>query len=376
MTLYDLTSPGTVVSAPPKPMRDVPMTELMRLTYEKHASDLHLKVGTLPVIRINGELKPQSAYERIGAEDMERLYREVTSEGQRARFEQNLELDLSYGLAGVGRFRINIARQRGTLAIAMRLLSSEIPSIESLGLPEVCKELVIKPRGLILVTGPTGSGKSTTLAAMINYLNQREARRIITIEDPIEYLFRDQMSFITQREVGGDTPTFASALKHALRQDPDVILVGEMRDLETISAAITASETGHLVLSTLHTAGAALTMDRIIDVFPPFQQQQVRVQLASIIEGVLSQTLLPIVGGGGRVPAVEVMTASPAIRSLIRDGKSHQIPGVIETSQKLGMQTLDQALLALYRAGQVELEEIMAKAVNPDYLQGRLRGTS
>ncbi len=364
----------TALAHKPTPLKDVPIDELLRLTGDKAASDIHLKVGSPPVLRIHGELTPQTAYEAATVEVMERFLAELTTADQRRRFEENLELDLSYGLTGVGRFRINVARQRSTLTIVMRRLSSTIPSIEQLGLPEICKDLVVKPRGLILVTGPTGSGKSTTLAAMINHLNGLEARRMITIEDPIEYLFRDKKSFITQREVGGDTPSFASALKHALRQDPDVILVGEMRDLETVGAAITAAETGHLVLSTLHTAGAALTVDRIIDVFPPFQQQQVRVQLANILEGVLSQALLPTVEGNGRVAAVEVMTASPAIRSMVRDGKSHQIPGVIETSQRLGMQTLDQALLELYQTKRVSLEEVMAKAANPDYLRSRLRG--
>lgn len=355
-----------------KPMAEVHIEELMRLTGEQGASDLHLKVGSRPVLRIYGELCPQTQYGAVSAEDMERFFAEVTNEEQRRRFLEDLELDISYGLSGVGRFRINVALQRGTITIVMRRLSFTIPSIEELGLPQVCKELVLKPRGLILVTGPTGSGKSTTLAAMINYLNEREARRIITIEDPIEYLLRDRRCFITQREVGGDTMSFASALKRALRQDPDVILVGEMRDLETISAAITAAETGHLVLSTLHTAGAALTMDRIIDVFPPHQQQQVRVQLAGILEGVLSQTLLPTMDGSGRVPAVEVMIATPAVRSLIRDAKTHQLPGVIETGQKYGMQTLDQALQALYQQGKVSLEEVMSKAQNPEYLRSRL----
>jgi len=356
----------------PTPISEVHIDELLRLTGAKGASDIHLKAGAPPVLRINGELVPETAYGRLAPSDMERLLKQVTTEEQRKRFEKDLELDLSYGLAGVARFRVNVARQRGTITIVMRRLSFDIPELDELGLPSVCRELVLKPRGLILVTGPTGSGKSTTLAAMINYLNQREARRIITIEDPIEYLFRDQRSFITQRELGTDTSTFASALKHALRQDPDVILVGEMRDLETIAAAITAAETGHLVLSTLHTAGAALTVDRIVDVFPPFQQQQVRVQLANIIEGVLSQTLLPRIDGQGRVPAVEVMTASPAVRSLIRDGKSHQLPGVIETSQQLGMQTLDQALLDLVKQRQVSIEEALARAHNPDYLRSRL----
>jgi len=348
--------------------------DLMRLTARLEASDIHLKVGSLPILRVNGELIPQTSYEPLTTKDMERLYAQVARVDQRERFDQAMELDLAYGLSGVGRFRINVAKQRGTITMVMRRLSSDIPSIEALGLPEVCKELVMKPRGLVLLTGPTGSGKSTTLASMIDYLNEREARRVITIEDPIEYLFRDKHCFITQRELGGDTLSFASALKHALRQDPDVILVGEMRDLETISAAITAAETGHLVLSTLHTAGAAHTVDRIIDVFPSYQQQQIRVQVANILEGVLSETLLPTIDGRGRVPAVEVMMASPAVRNLIREGKTHQLPSVMETSQRLGMQTLDQALLDLYRRGLVALDQIMSLAMNPEHLQSLVGG--
>ena len=343
--------------------------ELFRVTGQLEASDIHLKAGSPPVWRVNGELTRLDMYDQVGDQDLERYYEQLTNPMQRERFERNLELDLSYGVKGVGRFRVNIAKQRSTLTIVARRLSSNIPSIDSLNLPAVCKDLVMLPRGLILVTGPTGSGKSTTLAAMIGYLNERSSRRVITIEDPIEYLFRDERCFITQRELGEDTPSFASALKHALRQDPDVILVGEMRDLETISAAITAAETGHLVLSTLHTAGAALTIDRIVDVFPPHQQQQVRVQVADILQGVLSQTLVPTIDGRGRVAAIEVMIATPAVRNLIREGKSHQLPGVIETSTRLGMQTLDQALIELYRQGKVSLEEIMARAANPEYMR-------
>ncbi len=359
---------------PLKPADEVHMHDLMNLTADLGASDLHLKAGSPPALRINGELEMRNEYEPLSAGDMQRLFEQITTPAHRERFAEFKELDFSYGLSGVGRFRINVGQQRSTLTIVMRRLSFEIPEIDDLDLPSICKELVMEPRGLILVTGPTGSGKSTTLAAMINHMNTRQARRIITIEDPIEYLFRDKRCFITQRELGDDTLSFSEALKRALRQDPDVILVGEMRDLETISAAITAAETGHLVLSTLHTAGAALTVDRIIDVFPPFQQQQVRVQLASIIVGVLSQTLVPTVDGRSRVAAVEVMTASPAIRTMIREGKSHQIPGIIETSQRNGMQTLDQALLALYERGLVTLNEIMLKAQNRDYVLSRLQG--
>ncbi|MCD6518827.1 MAG: type IV pilus twitching motility protein PilT [Anaerolineae bacterium] len=359
---------------PVTPIERVHIDELLRSMAQQQASDIHLKVGRPPVFRIHGELIPQTAYAPLRTEDMERLYRQLTTPSQRARFEQELELDLPYELEGVARFRVNIAKQRNTITIVMRRLSLTIPSLEELRLPEICKELVMRPRGLILVTGPTGSGKSTTLAAMIDYLNEREARRVVTIEDPIEYVFEDKKCFVTQRELGEDTPSFASALKHALRQDPDVILVGEMRDLETISAALTAAETGHLVLSTLHTAGAALTVDRIVDVFPPHQQQQVRIQLANILVGILSQTLLPLVNGQGRVVAVEVMVATPAVRNLIRESKTHQLPGVIETSQRLGMQTLDQALLALYQQGLVSLEDVLARAADPEHLRNLLSG--
>ena len=355
------------------PMDQVHVEELMRLTDHEDASDIHLKVGSPPVLRINGRLVPQEMYELVRPEDMVRLYEQLTTPTQRTTFDNSQELDMAYGLTGVGRFRVNIALQRSTVTIVMRLLTTNIPSIDSLALPAICKELVLKPRGLVLVTGPTGSGKSTTLAAMIDYLNQRDTRRVITIEDPIEYLFQDGRCLITQRELGEDTKSFAVALRAALRQDPDVILVGEMRDLETISAAITAAETGHLVLSTLHTAGAAHTVDRIVDVFPAHQQQQVRVQLSNILEGVFSQALLPTADGEGRVAAVEVMIATPAVRNLVRDAKTHQLPGVIETGQRFGMQTLDQALVELFRRGTVRLEDVLAVADNPEHMRSLLR---
>lgn len=355
------------------PRDEVHMDELLRLTARMAASDIHLKAGSPPVLRIRGELVPQPQYRSLTADDTQRLYEQVTNPVQRERFEREPELDLSYELAGVARYRVNVARQRSTITIVARRLSVAIPSIDDLRLPSVCKELVMKPRGLVLVTGPTGSGKSTTLASMIDHLNERVNRRIITCEDPIEYVFADKRCFVTQRELGEDTPTFASALKHALRQDPDVILVGEMRDTETISAALTAAETGHLVLSTLHTNSAALTVDRIIDVFPPHQQQQVRTVLSNILEGVLSQTLLPTADGQGRVAAIEVMIASPAVRNLIREAKTHQIPGVIETSQRLGMKTLDQALIELFRHGLVALDEVLSRAANPEHIRSLLQ---
>jgi len=370
-------APPTVTSILPAgratPSSQVHIDELLRLTARMAASDIHLKAGSPPVLRIRGELVPQTQYAPCSADDMQRLYEQVTNPVQRERFEREPELDLSYELESTARYRVNIARQRGTITIVARRLSVVIPNIDDLRLPSVCKELVMKPRGLVLVTGPTGSGKSTTLASMIDYLNERSSRRIITCEDPIEYVFTDKRCFVTQRELGEDTPTFASALKHALRQDPDVILVGEMRDTETIAAALTAAETGHLVLSTLHTNSAALTVDRIIDVFPPHQQQQVRIVLSNILEGVLSQTLLPTVDGQGRVAAVEVLTASPGIRNLIREAKTHQIPGIIETSQRLGMKTLDQALIELYRNGLVALDEVLARAANPDHMRSLLQ---
>jgi twitching motility protein PilT len=363
---------GAIEQEPVTPSSRVHIDELLRLTERLGASDIHLKAERPPVLRIDGELQPQTAYEPLTAADTERLFGQISSPSQQNRFQEELELDMPYEIEGLARFRVNVAWQRGSLSMVMRMLSTDIPPIDALGLPPVCKELVMKPRGLILVTGPTGSGKSTTLASMIDYLNARDGRRVITIEDPIEYVFQDQKCLITQREVGEDTPSFASALKRVLRQDPDVILVGEMRDLETIGAALTAAETGHLVLSTLHTAGAALTVDRIIDVFPPHQQGQVRTQLASILEGVLSQALLPTVEGKGRVAAVEVLVATAAIRNMVREGKTHQIPGVIETSQRVGMQTLDQALLSLVERGLVTPQDALAKASNPEYLRGRL----
>ncbi len=349
--------------------------DLLRLTAAAKASDLHLKVGRPPVLRIHGRLIPQNTYAPLREADLNRFFEQMATPEEQAIFAEKLELDFAYALPDVARFRVNVARQRGSVSIVMRRLDEIIPPIDTLGIPAICKDLVMRPRGLVLVTGITGSGKSTTLASMLNYRNQRDACRIITIEDPIEYLFEDDRAFITQRELGNDTISFAEAIKHSLRQDPDVILVGEMRDLETIAAALTAAETGHLVLSTLHTAGAALTVDRMIDAFPPHQQQQVRIQLADILLGVLSQTLLPRADGNGRVPAVEVMIATSAVRNLVREGKSHQIPGVIETGQRLGMQTMDQALTDLYRRRLVTLEEVMSRAVNADHMRMLLRGS-
>ena len=349
--------------------------DLLRMTVTKGASDLHLKVGGVPVLRINGQLIPQDEVSAMTSQDMKQVFEEVTTDEQRSSFADELELDFAYQVNGVGRFRINAYLQGGTISLACRPVRTQIPSIEALGLPEVCKSLVLKPSGLIVVTGPTGCGKSTTLAAMMNYLNQEEKRKVVTIEDPIEFVHQDKRCIFSQRELGSDTRSFASALKHALRQDPDVILVGEMRDLETMGAALTAAETGHLVLTTLHTPSAPQAIDRFIDIFPPYQQQQVRTQLSTALEGVLYQTLVPRSDGSGRIAAVEVMLATTAIRNLIREGKTYQMLNAIQTGAQYGMQTLDQALLALYRNGIISREEALARSVNVEELKGVLGGS-
>ncbi|MEX0801370.1 MAG: type IV pilus twitching motility protein PilT [Dehalococcoidia bacterium] len=341
-----------------------PMVDLLRRMVDASASDLHLKADTPPVLRVHGRLEPLQL-PPLAAADLESRLAEVASEEQRTAFAMEKELDFAYTLEGVGRFRVNAAVQRGSVTMAFRLVRAEAPTIEELGLPDVCRSLVLKPRGLILVTGPTGSGKSTTLAAMVDYLNERERRHVVTIEDPIEYLHPNKQCVISQRELGADTNSFAAALRHVLRQDPDVILVGEMRDLETIGAAVTAAETGHLVLATLHTPSAPQTIDRIIDSFPPHQQQQIRVQLSTVLEAVLCQTLVPRADGGGRLAAVEVMMATPAVRNLIREGKTFQLPGVIQTGAQYGMRTLDQALAGLCAANAISRDEALARCTDP-----------
>lgn len=336
---------------------NVNIDEMLRVMVEKGASDLHLRVPSSPVIRIDGHLMPLDGLTAITPQDVEEALENITTETQRETFHEELELDLAYSIDGLARFRVNASLQRGTINLAFRKIPVQIPTIDELGLPDACKTLVLKPKGLVLVTGPTGSGKSTTLAAMIDHLNKNETRNVITIEDPIEYLHSNDKCIIAQRELGDDTKSFASALKHVLRQDPDVILVGEMRDLESIATAVTAAETGHLVLSTLHTPNAPQTIDRIIDVFPPHQQTQIRTQLALALEGVLSQILLPKANGGGRVAVFEVMLATDAIRNLIREGKSEQIPTYIQTSGQYGMNTMDQHLDDLSRSGVITCEE-------------------
>jgi twitching motility protein PilT len=344
------------------------MDELLRVVVERQASDLHLKTGSPPVLRIHGALTPYGDG-RLTSEEMQEALEQITTPEQREAFAKDLELDFAYSISGLARFRVNAALQRGTVSLALRQVNWRIPTIEELGLPEVTKVLVMKPDGLILVTGPTGSGKSTTLAAMLDYLNEREARRVVTVEDPIEYLFRDKQCFFTQRELGADTRSFSAALKHVLRQDPDVILVGEMRDLETIATALTAAETGHLVLATLHTPSAPQAIDRIIDVFPPYQQDQIRTQLATTLEGVFYQALIPRPDGKGRVAAMEVMIATVAIRNLVREGKTYQMPNVIQTGAQYGMQTLNQALRDLVQRGLITSRDALVKSDNPDELR-------
>jgi len=334
--------------------------QILELVVSQGATDLHVKVPSSPVLRIDSVLVPQQDLPKFTAQDVERVFEEVTTEEQRAVFEREQELDFAYSVPGLARFRVNVLRQRGTLSLAFRRVPSSVPSIDELGLPQVCKALILKPRGLILVTGPAGSGKSTTLAAMINHLNENEARSVITIEDPIEYLFQDKKCLIRQRDLGDDTRSFAAALVHALRHDPDVIVIGEMRDLDTISTAITAAETGHLVLATLHTIDAAQSIDRIIDVFPPAQQRQMRLQLAQVIEAILSQTLLPRIGGG-RVAAFEIMLANSVLRRLIREEKIHEISASLEMGTLEGMHTLDQALAGLVKSGVVAKEDALRK---------------
>ncbi|MDA8226279.1 MAG: type IV pilus twitching motility protein PilT [Desulfitobacterium hafniense] len=324
--------------------------ELLILAGEKGASDIHLTVDSAPVLRINGSLVGLQE-EKLTPTDLERITGFLMTKEQQEGYEERGELDFSYSIPGVGRYRLNAFRQRGSNGLVIRLVPFSIPTPDKLGLPPVCLELARLPKGLVLVTGPTGSGKSTTLAAMIDYINKNRSCHIVTIEDPIEYLHQHQKSIVNQREVGQDTQSFANALRSVLRQDPDVILVGEMRDLETISTAVTAAETGHLVFSTLHTNDATQAIDRIIDVFPPHQQQQIRVQLASVLQGVLAQQLLPRVDGKGRVAAIEVLLANPAVRNLIREGKTHQIPTVIQTSGKLGMQPMEKAIQEFVRQG-------------------------
>ena len=337
---------------------------LLRLMVSKGASDLHLAVGSPPVFRIDGALIPLGNASPLDPDDIEAFFKQITNTKQRTAFKKEKEFDFAYSVSELARFRVNALWQRGTISLAFRRVTVDIPSIEELGLPPICKDLILKPRGLILVTGPANSGKSTTLAAMLNYLNNSASRNVITIEDPIEYLFRNNKCIIRQRDLGDDTLSFHAALMHTLRHDPDVVVIGEMRDIDTISTAMTAAETGHLVIGTLHTIDAAQSIDRVIDMYHYGQQQQVRLQLSQVIEAVLSQMLLPRIGGG-RVAAVEIMLANNVIKRHIRDHKIFEIPPNIEMGSREGMQTLDMAMADLVRNGIVSLENAMLKSSNP-----------
>lgn len=338
--------------------------DLLRMVVQRDASDLHLRAGEPPILRIHGDLK-RTDLPRLTAEDVKNLLYAILNEERKQRFERDKELDLSYEVPGLARFRVNMFWQQRCVGAALRLIPFRIRTIDELLMPPAVKELCMRPRGLFLVTGPTGSGKSTSLAAMIDHINTHKRCHIMTIEDPIEYMHHDKLSIINQRELGVDTRSFADALRHVMRQNPDVILVGEMRDLETIHLAITAAETGHLVMSTVHTQDAPQTIDRIVDVFPPEQQQQIRMQLSVVLLGVLSQTLLPNAQGTGRVAAFELMVATPSVRNLIREGKTHQLYMDIQTGAEFGMQTLDSCLLNLVRKGLVDFEDAIAKSSNP-----------
>ncbi|HEY9817381.1 MAG TPA: type IV pilus twitching motility protein PilT [Candidatus Obscuribacterales bacterium] len=360
---------------------DLMIEDLMEQLVEMGGSDLHLSAGLPPYFRISGHLTPIGD-EPLTSEQCQRLIFSMLNNNQRKMLEQNWELDCSYGVKGLARFRVNVYKDRGTYAACLRALSSKIPSFDKLGLPDVVREMAEKPRGLVLVTGPTGSGKTTTLAAMIDLINRTRAEHILTVEDPIEFVYEPIKSLIHQRQLGEDTKSFANALRAALREDPDIILVGEMRDLETISLAISAAETGHLVFGTLHTSSAAQTVDRMIDVFPSERQTQVRVQLSNSLVAVFSQTLVarknPKPNEFGRIMAQEIMIVTPAISNLIREGKTSQIYSAIQTGGKLGMVTLEKVLADLYKAGSITFESAMSNTSRSDELQrliGPVAGT-
>jgi len=331
---------------------------LLKLGKSRNASDLHMVVNMPPLLRIDGKLAPIEGEASINEEEMQKAFEEFTTEKSRDEFENKYELDFGVGISDVGRVRFNVAKQRGTISIVARLLPSTIPSPEELGLPEICKDMITRPRGLVVISGPTGSGKSTTLASMIDYLNQLEHKRVVTIEDPVEYTYNNLLCTITQRELGSDTVSFSEALRHVLRQDPDVILVGEMRDLETASAALTVAETGHLVLTTGHAPSASQAVERIINIFPPHERYLAQARLSSLLLGILCQALVPKTSGEGRVAAIEIMLANAAVRNLIREGKSFQLPNTIRVNTNAGMQLLDQALVNLYHEGTITLESV------------------
>lgn len=336
---------------------------ILEKAMEYEVSDIHLTAGSPPIIREYGELLKLND-NKIMPGELEKITKEILNDKEMKELDEKGAVDIAYSISHIGRFRVNVYVQRGSYAIAIRVVALKIPTITGLNLPEVIKDLCELRRGLILVTGPTGSGKSTTLAAMINHMNQHRNEHIITIEDPIEFLHKHNKCIINQREIGNDTYSFSSALRSALRQDPDIILVGEMRDLDTISTAITAAETGHLVLSTVHTIGAANTIERIVDVFPPYQQQQIKIQLSSVLQGVISQQIIPKADGEGRVAAFEIMRSITATQNLIREGKAHQLQTIIQTNSRLGMMTMDASLLDLYNKRVITKENLLRYAID------------
>lgn len=354
-------------------MAELKIELLLEEVVKNNASDLHLTVGMNPVLRIDGMVHPLSEFPVLNEQDVEKLVYSIVDDVQKDILLKDKEVDFSFAFGDIARFRANAYHQKGNIGLALRLIPTKIKTIDELGLPAVINKLTELPRGLVLVTGPTGSGKSTTLAAMIAKINAERALHIITIEDPIEYTHNHNKSIIEQREVHYDTRSFGAALRSALREDPDVVLVGEMRDLETISAAITIAETGHLVLATLHTNNAAQSIDRMVDVFPPYQQQQIRVQLSNILQGVVSQRLIPAIGGG-RIAATEIMISTPAVRNIIREGKTHQLDAVIQTSADQGMISMDKALVALVKSGRVTAEEARGYCIDSQEFERLLHG--
>jgi twitching motility protein PilT len=354
--------------------RSFDFAEILTRMSEERASDVHLTAGYPPAMRLRGKITPLDEYGPLSPQQTRDTVYSLLNDDQRKRFESKKQLDLAYAVPGVARFRVNCFFQRGSISAAFRRIPHQVPALEELGLPKVLEELTRKPRGLVLVTGPTGSGKSTTLAAMIDIINTEREEHILTIEDPIEFLHGHKRCIVNQREIGADAEDFASALKAALREDPDVILVGEMRDMETMSTALTAAETGHLVFATLHTQSTAQTVDRIIDIFPAQQQAQVRMQLSIGLQGIITQQLLPTVDGAGRVVACEVLVPTPAVRNLIREGKTHQIYSAIQTSGSIGMQTMDAHLASLVRMGRISGKLADQRASVPEELKRLLGG--
>jgi twitching motility protein PilT len=366
---------STVMNPEPDDI-SIPVPELLSTLLEVGGSDLHLTAGSSPVVRVHGELERLEKYPLLTPKALQGMIYAILPQKLRERFEQELELDMSYSLPGQARFRVNVYQQRDAVGAAFRLIPFEIRGLDELGLPAVVADLARFPRGFVVVTGPTGSGKSTTLAGMVDVVNLERAGHIMTVEDPIEFLHKHKRCIVNQREVGADTHGFGQALKHVLRQDPDVILVGEMRDLETISTAITAAETGHLVFATLHTQDAPQTIDRIIDVFPPHQQQQVRVQLSTTLQGVVTQQLIQTADGKGRVVAAEVLVTTPGIKNLIREGKVHQIYSAMQAGGRFGMQTMDMAIAALVKSGRINQQMAFERCHDPEELQRLIGGSN